>query len=361
MTNTTDLSELTEPVELPHVPLRHPRLPRIAPYVAGAVAVAAAALIGLSLGWGAAPIVIVATLLYVVGITTWSRLVENARAATDRLVTSLVWVALGIALIPLVSLLWKVVAEGSGQLNGKFLTWTMRNVIGEQGGIYHAIVGTLLITLAATVISVPIGLLTAVYLVEYGAQSRLAGWIRFLVDVMTGIPSIVAGLFAYALFSLIVGPGTQFGIGGGVALAILMIPIVVRSSEEMLKLVPSDLREASYALGVPKWKTIIKVVIPTAMAGIITGVTLAIARVIGETAPLLIIAGGTDSLNSNLFNGQMASLPVFIYSSYTQPGSNPEILQGMAWGAALILIIIVMALNLIARIAGKFFAPTSGR
>jgi phosphate transport system permease protein len=344
-----------------HLPLRHPRLPSYAPLLAAGIATAAAALVGLTLSWGLVAIVAVAIVLHLVGLTLWSRTVENARAATDRLMTSLVWVALVVALVPLVSLLWEVVTQGAGELNGRFLTWTMRNVIGEPGGIYHAILGTLLITLAATVISVPIGLLSAVYLVEYGAQSRLAGWIRFLVDVMTGIPSIVAGLFAYALFSLIVGPGTQFGVGGGVALAILMIPIVVRSSEEMLKLVPTELREAAYALGVPKWKTIVKVVLPTAMAGIITGVTLAIARVIGETAPLLIIAGGTDSLNFNLFNGQMASLPVFIYSSYTQPGSNPEILKGMAWGAALVLIIIVMALNLIARLAGKFFAPTSGR
>jgi phosphate transport system permease protein len=140
-----------------------------------------------------------------------------------------------------------------------------------------------------------------------------------------------------------------------------MVPIVVRSSEEMLKLVPEDLREASYALGVPKWKTIGKIVIPTALSGIITGVTLAVARVIGETAPLLIICGSTDSTNFNLFNGQMASLPVFIYSSYTQPGLNPEIRQNMAWGAALVLIIIVLALNLVARLAGKLFAPKTGR
>ena len=140
----------------------------------------------------------------------------------------------------------------------------------------------------------PIGLLTAIYLVEYGAGSRLARWITFLVDVMTGIPSIVAGLFALALFVLIFGPGIRMGFGGSVALSLLMIPIVVRSTEEMLRLVPDDLREASYALGVPKWRTIVKVVLPTALGGIVTGVTLAIARVIGETAPLLIIAGATD-------------------------------------------------------------------
>jgi phosphate transport system permease protein len=344
-----------------HLSLRHPRLPAYAPLLAAGVSTAAAALVGLTLGWGVVGIVATAILLHLVGLTLWSRVVENARAATNRLVTSLVWVSLAVALVPLVSLLWEVITKGAGAIDSRFLTWSMRNVIGEPGGVYHAIIGTLLITVAATVISVPVGLLSAIYLVEYGDRSRLAGWIRFLVDVMTGIPSIVAGLFAYALFSLIFGPGAQLGLGGGVALSLLMIPIVVRSAEEMLKLVPDDLREASYALGVPKWRTIVKVVLPTAMAGIITGVTLAIARVIGETAPLLIIAGGTDSVNFNLFNGQMASLPVFIYSSYTQPGSNPQILQDMAWGAALILIIIVMALNLVARLAGMFFAPRRGR
>ncbi len=236
----------------------------------------------------------------------------------------------------------------------------MRNIIGEKGGIYHAIIGTLLITGAAAVISVPIGLLTAIYLVEYGTTSRMASSIRFLVDVMTGIPSIVAGLFAYALFALFFGPGVHIGFGGGVALSILMIPIVVRSAEEMLKLVPADLREASYALGVPKWRTIVKIVLPTAMAGIITGITLAIARVIGETAPLLIIAGSTDSTNFNLFKDQMMTLPVFIYYSYTQPGNHPEIARPMAWGAALVLILIVLILNLLARVLGNILAPKKG-
>jgi phosphate transport system permease protein len=237
----------------------------------------------------------------------------------------------------------------------------MRNVIGPGGGIYHAILGTLMITLAATVISVPIGLMSAIYLVEYGNSSRAARTITFLVDVMTGIPSIVAGLFAYALFVLFFGEGVRMGFGGAVALSLLMIPIVVRSCEEMLKLVPHDLREAAYALGVPKWRTITKVVLPTSLAGIITGVTLAIARVIGETAPLLIIAGSTDSVNTNLFAERMMTLPVFIYYSYTQPGVPAEFGQERAWGAALVLIVIVMALNLLARAVGRYFAPKSGR
>ena len=206
----------------------------------------------------------------------------------------------------------------------------------------------------------PIGLLTAIYLVEYG-RGRLARSVTFLVDVMTGIPSIVAGLFAYALFVLFFGPGVRFGIGGAVALSVLMMPVVVRAVEEMLKLVPAELREASYALGVPKWRTILKVVLPVAAAGIGTGITLAIARVIGETAPLLLIAGTTTSLNLNPFDGRMATLPVFAFYSFTQPGARPDPSIDRAWTAALVLMVIVLALNLVARIVAKRFAPKGGR
>ncbi len=213
--------------------------------------------------------------------------------------------AFGLAVIPLISLLWTVLQYGLERFDGYFLTYTMRGVFGgmDAGGVYHAIVGTLEITLFATLISVPIGLLTAIYLVEYG-PTRLGRGITFFVDVMTGIPSIVAGLFAYALFALFLGPGVRMGVVGSVALAVLMIPVVVRASEEMLKLVPNELREAAYALGVPKWLTIVKVVLRTAAAGIVTGVMLAIARVIGETAPLLITVGVVDSVNFNLFDGR---------------------------------------------------------
>jgi phosphate transport system permease protein len=340
--------------------LRRPRLPRWAPLLVAVVAVAAGALLALSLGGGVIATVVLAAIIYLVALPVWSRVVENARAATDRLVTALIWTALVIALAPLISMLWQVISRGAPQVDGRFLSWSMRNVVGAPGGIYHAIIGTLLITLTAAIISVPVGLLSAIYLVEYGGESRLARSVRFLVDVMTGIPSIVAGLFVFALFGLLIGPGTQNGLGGGIALSVLMVPIVVRSAEEMLKLVPHELREAAYALGVPKWKTIVKVVLPTALSGIITGVTLAVARVIGETAPLLIICGATDSVNTDIFGGQMPSLPVFIYYGYTQPGLNPDIRQNMAWGAAFVLIVIVMALNLAARGLGRFFAPRKG-
>jgi phosphate transport system permease protein len=344
-----------------HLALSQPRLPHWAGWLVAAVSAAAAALLSLTLGWNLAGGAVLAVVLFAVALPTWSRLVENSRAATDRLVTTLVWTAFAVALVPLLSLMYTVLRNGLGVIDGQFLTYSMRNVIGEGGGIYHAIIGTVLVTLAATAISVPVGLLTAVYLVEYGVRNRTARTITFLVDVMTGIPSIVAGLFAYALFVLFFGEGVRMGFGGAVALSLLMIPIVVRSCEEMLKLVPGDLREASYALGVPKWRTIVKVVLPTALPGIITGITLAIARVIGETAPLLIIAGSTDSVNTNLFAERMMTLPVYIYYSFTQPGVPAEFGQARAWGAALVLIVIVMALNLLARAVGRLFSPKTAR
>src|SRR5690606_11852726 len=220
----------------------------------------------------------------------------------------------------------------------------------------HAITGTLLMTGAAALISIPIGLLTSVYLVEYG-RGRLARAITFFIDVMTGIPSIVAGLFAYALFTLVFGPGVRVGIAGAIALAVLMIPVVVRASEEMLRLVPNELRAASFALGVPKWLTILKIVIPTSIAGITTGVMLAIARVIGETAPLLVAAGFTTNVNYSLVDGRMQSLPVFVYSSYVSQGTNALASLDRAWAGALTLIVIVMLLNLIGRLVARVFAP----
>ena len=264
-------------------------------------------------------------------------------AATDRVVTSLVWVALLVALLPLASLLWKVVDKGAGSINLKFLTWSMRNVIGEPGGIYHAIIGTVLITGAAAVISVPIGLLSAIYLVEYGGTSKMASWIRFLVDVMTGIPSIVAGLFVLSFWILGLGQGFS-GFAAALALSVLMLPIIVRSSEEMLKLVPDSLREASPALGVPRWKTILRIVLPTALPGIVTGVMLAVARVAGETAPVLLTAFGADSINNDPFHGAQSSLPLYVF----QQAGNPQTTAvNRAWTAALALILVVMVLNLL--------------
>jgi phosphate transport system permease protein len=264
--------------------------------------------------------------------------------------------AFAVAMVPLASLLWTVITLGTNRFDLQFFTYSMLGVVGEGGGAYHAIMGTLIVTALAAIISVPVGIMTAVYLVEYG-RGRLAKAITFFVDVMTGIPSIVAGLFAVALFTLIFGPGTRLGIMGAIALSVLMIPVVVRSVEEMLKIVPNELREASYALGVSKWRTIVKVVLRTSVAGIATGITLAIARVIGETAPLLITLGATTGLNLNPFDGRMASLPVFSYYSYTQPGTPPEPGLDRAWAAALVLMLIVMVLSLVARLISRLFSP----
>ncbi|MCK8609905.1 phosphate ABC transporter permease PstA [Agromyces sp. C10] len=303
---------------------------------------------------------VVAAIIYVVVITVLSRIVEGSRRSTDRFVTSLVTGAFLLAMIPLVSLTITVVTFGLARFDPEFFTYSMRSVTGEGGGALHAIVGTLLMTGTAALISIPIGLMTSIYLVEYG-RGRLARGITFLVDVMTGIPSIVAGLFAYALFAIFWGPGTRTGIAGAVALAVLMIPVVVRSSEEMLRLVPNELREAAYALGVPKWLTIVKVVLPTSIAGITTGIMLSIARVIGETAPLLIAAGFTNSMNYDMTEGRMQSLPVFVYTQYANQGTPASAYLDRAWAAALTLILIVMALNLIARLVARFFAPKFGR
>jgi phosphate transport system permease protein len=300
------------------------------------------------------------TVLYVAIIYVVSLSVEGRRQAVDRLVTALVFTAFVIALLPLISLITTVVGNGAARFDVDFFTMSQRNIVGAGGGALHAIVGTLEITAVATLISVPIGLMTAVYLVEYG-RGHIARWITFLVDVMTGIPSIVAGLFAYAVFALVFGPGVRMGVAGSVALSLLMIPVVVRACEEMLKLVPNELREAAYALGVPKWLTVVKIVLPTSAAGITTGIMLAIARVIGETAPLLLVAGFTQSMNYDLFDGRMQSLPVFVYTSFMNQGTDGEAYIARAWTGALTLILIVMALNLIARLVARLFAPKTGR
>ena len=306
--------------------------------------------------------VVLGMILYLVLIFVLSSVAESRRHATDRLMTALVSSAFVVALLPLISLLYTVVVNGLTRFDAEFFSSSMRNIVGDGGGAVHAIWGTVLITLGATVISVPIGLMTSIYLVEYGQGKKLARGITFLVDVMTGIPSIVAGLFIYSVFALIVGPGTRMGIMGSLALSVLMIPVVVRGSEELLRIVPNELREAAYALGVPKWLTILKVVLPTAIAGITTSIMLAISRVIGETAPLLLTVGMVQGMNLNMFSGQMATLPVFSYMQAKYPGIPADAYLDRAWASALTLILIVMVLNLVARIIAKVFSPkTAGR
>lgn len=283
--------------------------------------------------------------------TSWggSDRASRRRHRTDRLATAAVYLAFGLVMVPLVSLVWMVVSRGAARFDVDFLLTTMRGYTESTGGVYHGIVGTLEITGLAALISVPLGVLTAVFLVEYDG-GVLARAVTFLVDVMTGIPSIVAGLFAYSVFLVVAGPRYQAGIIGAVALAVLTTPVVVRGTEEMLRLVPRDLREAAYALGVPKWLVVVKVVLRTAASGILTTVMVALARVIGETAPLLITVGLPQTVNLNPFEGTMATLPTLVYNQYAR--ADPAALE-RAWAGALTLVIIVMVLNLAARVVAR--------
>ncbi|MEU2156618.1 phosphate ABC transporter permease PstA [Streptomyces sp. NPDC019396] len=302
--------------------------------------------------WG-----LIAALLFVAISYITTSVVENARQAKDRLATSVVWVCFVLAVIPLLSLIWVTVSRGIKALDGYFLSHSMAGVPGFEpgGGVYHAIIGTLEQVGLATLISVPVGLLTAVYLVEYG-RGALAKAVTFFVDVMTGIPSIVAGLFILSI--MLLADLEPSGFMGALALTILMIPVVVRSTEEMLKLVPNELREASLALGVPKYRTILKVVIPTAVGGITTGVMLAVARIAGETAPIMLLVFGNQLINNNPFEGAQSSLPYYIWEQY-RVGSEAS--YDRAWSAALVLIAFVMLLNLVARGIARWKAPKTGR
>ena len=351
------------------------RLPRWAIPAVGVGALIVGAALSTLIGFSVAAFLILAAVLFVVAATATTVAVEGRRHGSNAFAAYLVYGAFLVALVPLISVIWTVLERGMPGMTYDFLFTSMNGMTGAidnetveagtpvLGGAYHAVVGTLLITLWSTIISVPIGMLAAIYLVEYGKNGTLSRGITFFVDVMTGIPSIVAGLFAAALFGLLFGPSTRMGIVAAVALSVLMIPTVVRATEEMLKIVPNELREASYALGVRKWRTVTKVVIPTAISGIASGVTLAIARVIGETAPILVTAGLANGINWNVFSDWMSTLPTFIYYQILTPTSptNIDPSAQRAWAAALLLIAMVMVLNLGARLIARIFAPKSGR
>jgi phosphate transport system permease protein len=331
-------------------------LPRLAPLYAAVGSIALAFVLNaFTAVQGVAGTAVVAVLLFIATQTGWSFAVEGKRHAVDRLATTLIYATFVAALAALIAILTVTVGKGLAALSAEFFTETMRNVSSrrEGGGIAHALVGTLEQVLIAAAISVPVGVMTAVYLVEYGAGKRLAKSISFFVDVMTGIPSIIAGLFIYTFWVLTLG-FERSGFAASLALTILMIPTVVRATEEMLRIVPNDLREASLALGIPKWKTILKIVIPTALGGIITGVMLAVARVAGETAPLLLTTFLSQSMNWNPFSGPQASLPTFVWDQIAS-GTNASL--DRAWAGALVLIMLVMILYLGARIVARFFAP----
>ncbi|WP_116114989.1 phosphate ABC transporter permease PstA [Austwickia chelonae] len=274
---------------------------------------------------------------------------RTVRDVTARVVMYLCFV---LAVLPLLWIVYTVLSNGLGLLLDA--GWWNRSQAGlvstiRGGGAYHAIIGTLLQALVTASISVPVGVLVAIYLVEYG-RGKIATAVSFMVDVLTGVPSIVAALFIYAMW-VGVFDLQRVGFAVTLALVLLMIPTVIRSTEEMLKLVPNELREASYALGVPKWKTIVSVVLPTAFSGIVTGVLLGLARVMGETAPLLVLGPYTKFINMDLLASNMATLPTMI---------NQERMEALApaveraWAAALTLILLVLILNLV----GRFIART---
>jgi phosphate transport system permease protein len=296
---------------------------------------------------GQADFVVFVVVAFAVVQTATSFALEGRRHALDRLLSLGVHLALLAAVVPLVSVLSYTVYKGVKKLDGQFLTHNLTGLgpLDTNGGEYHAIIGTLEQVLMATAIAVPLGLLVAIYITEYGT-GWLVSAVRFVIDVMTGIPSIVAGLFIFAFWVIGLHRGYS-GLAAALSLTILMLPVVVRSSEEMIKLVPAELREASYALGLPKWKTILRVVLPTASAGITTGAMLAVARVTGETAPLLLTSFITPATNTDPLSGKQAAIPTFIFS---QIGLGRPVNYDRAWAAALTLIALVLVLYISARL-----------
>lgn len=272
----------------------------------------------------------------------------------NKLATGFFFTSFVIALVPLVWLLGVVIARGWHAVTRmEWWTHSQRGVLPGDfgGGVYHALFGSVVQAGVAAAIAVPLGLMTAIYLVEYGT-SRLARVTTFMVDVLAGVPSIVAALFIFSVWIATLR-FQQSAFAVSLALVLLMLPVVVRSTEEMLRLVPDELREASYALGIPKYKTIVRIVAPIAMPGIVSGVLLAVARVMGETAPVLVLVGYSHWINFDIFSGNMASLPLLIYTELNNPQSAGV---QRVWGAALTLILMVALINLIA--AGIKFLAT---
>jgi phosphate transport system permease protein len=276
---------------------------------------------------------------------------SRGRRVRNALAGVLVTAAFVVAVVPLVWVLWTVASKGfSLLLDSTWWTNSQRGITSrrEGGGAYHAIMGTLIQAGITAAIAIPLGIMTAIYLVEYG-RGRAARAVSFAVDVLTGIPSIVSALFVYAVWITTFG-AQRVAFAVSLSLVLLMLPVVVRSTEEMLRIVPAELREASYALGVPKWKTIVRIVVPTAFSGIVTGVMLGLARVMGETAPLLILAPYAKSINLNPFGGNMAALPTMINQDRTE-ALAPAV--DRTWAAALTLIVLVLGLNLIGRLVAN--------
>jgi phosphate transport system permease protein len=278
--------------------------------------------------------------------------ISVSRKVKNKIATVLFAASFLVAMVPLVWVLFTVLQRGiSAVVKPGWWNRSLAGVLPDQfaGGVYHAIYGTIVQAGIAALLSVPLGVMAAIYLVEYGT-GRFAKVTTFMVDILAGVPSIVAALFVFAFWVATLGfPQSAFAVS--LALVLLMLPVVVRNTEEMLKLVPDELREASYALGVPKWKTIARIVVPTALPGMISGILLALARVMGETAPVLVLVGYARSINYDAFSGNMASLPLLIYTELI----NPEAAGRMrVWGAALTLILLIAALYVAAAFVNRY-------
>lgn len=283
---------------------------------------------------------------------------SGSRTTKNGVVSGFMILATALAIVPLAWLLASALHRGLGPiLHASWWANTMDPSldVAKQGAL-HAIVGTLVIGLITSVISIPIALLTAIFLVEYARGTKLARVISFAVDVLTGVPSIVAALFIYAVI-VSTFHGTQSAWAASLALVILMVPTVLRSTEEMLKLVPDSLREASYALGVSKWRTIFNVVLPTSISGVLTGIVLGLARVLGETAPLMVLVQYNTTFADGPGSPNFATIPTIITDAYTRGGVNTP----SVWGAAVTLIILVMGLNLIAQAVSRRYLRRMGK
>jgi phosphate transport system permease protein len=273
------------------------------------------------------------------------------RTVKNHLATGLLIGSFVLVTVPLVLVIATVIIKGSKVMGADFLTGEIAATQQRaQGGIGPAVAGTLVVTGLATLLAVPLGLLGAIYLQEYGGTSPLARSIRFMATVMTGVPSVVMGLFIYVVWTL---RFKQAGIGGSLALACLMLPIIIRTTEEMLRLVPSELREASLALGTSKSRTILTVVMPAALPGVLSGVLLAVARAAGETAPLLFTIGAARQTNWNVFSGANTALPLQIFSNANSAFDNA---QNRGWGAALTLVVIAFVFTILARVVAARFS-----
>ena len=329
-----------------------PTFKSLIPDILGAIftAFATLAIVGVSPLKGKLGFVIVLILMAIATTSVISWIRKDRKAALNSTSTVLVYVAAAFVIVPLASILWEIFTKGATGVSLNIFSNDMSATASDapltEGGLIHAIVGTVYLVFMASIISTPIGILTALYIVE--VKGKFAGIVRFFVQAMSGIPSIVAGLFIYAVW--MIGLGNSYNAGAGAAaLSILMIPTVARTSEEVLKLIPNDLREAGLAMGATQWRTVAMIIIPAAKSGLVTAIILGIARVAGETAPLLLTIGGSDGLNLNPFSGNNSSLPFYIWKNLSL---GSEIAVQRAWLGVFILIVIVFIFFTLARVLG---------